>query len=103
MFEKLKKWFGKPQAPPTRLQELIGDGAMVVDVRTRYEFKQGHLHGSINIPLNELPAQIDNLRKQHKTIITVCRSGARSATAKDMLTAAGVDSYNGGSWFNLVV
>ena len=36
------------------LQELIGDGAQIVDVLPRAEFGQYHLPGAISIPLKEL-------------------------------------------------
>lgn len=36
-----------------------------------------------------------------KPIITVCQSGARSGMAKGILKAAGIEVYNGGSWFGL--
>ena len=36
-----------------------------------------------------------------KPIITVCQSGARSGMAKGILKSAGIEVYNGGSWFGL--
>ena len=98
MLNLLKNLFG---ASSTKLKELIDDGAVIVDVRTPAEFKSGHLNGSKNIPLDILPQKIAELKKLNKTIITVCRSGARSSAAKDILTRAGLEVCNGGAWTSL--
>lgn len=44
----------------------------IIDVRPPQEFAAGHISGAINIPLNELEAQIQNL-KSDKEIIAYCR------------------------------
>lgn len=98
MFEKLKSLFEKPSH---NMKAMMDEGALVVDVRTPHEFKGGHLPGSRNIPLDTLSSKIAELKKLNKKIITVCRSGARSTTAKNMLVAAGIDACNGGAWQNL--
>ena len=97
MFKRIKTLFGKPSSGIKEIDE----GALVVDVRTPFEFHSGHLPGSKNIPLDTLSSKIDELKKLNKKIITVCRSGSRSATAKNMLVAAGIDACNGGPWQNL--
>ena len=85
------------------IKSMIDEGAVIIDVRTPFEFKNGHLPGSKNIPLDTLSANIDQLKKLNKKVITVCRSGSRSVTAKDLLVAAGIDACNGGAWQNLKV
>jgi len=95
MFESVKKLFGDAVANARQLRD---DNVVVIDVRTPFEFKTGHLRGSKNIPLDTLPYKIGELKKLNKTIITVCRSDTRSVTAKNMLTAAGLDACNGGLW-----
>lgn len=98
MINLLKNLFG---ASSTKIKTLIDDGAVIVDVRTPAEFKSGHLKGSKNIPLDILPQKIAELKKMNTTIITVCRSGTRSNTAKDLLTRAGLEVCNGGAWMSL--
>ncbi len=84
------------------LQQLISNGAVIVDVRTRMEYNMGHIHGSLNIPLPELPEEIARLDK-NSTIITCCASGMRSETAKSFLQANGFSSvHNGGGWLSLL-
>ncbi len=81
--------------------ELQHKGAQIVDVRTPSEYAQGHLEGSLNIPL---PALLDNLKilDNKKPIITCCASGIRSGNAKKVLETNGFDKvYNGGGWKRL--
>ncbi len=84
--------------PSIDIQELISNGATVVDVRTPAEYKDGHLKGSINLPLQTLGTQMNKLKKD-QVIITCCRSGSRSGMARRQLQAAGFTKvYNGGPW-----
>jgi len=45
------------------LAQLIKDGAVIVDVRSKSEFASGHVKGSINIPLEQVGANVDKLKK----------------------------------------
>ncbi|WP_027420305.1 rhodanese-like domain-containing protein [Crocinitomix catalasitica] len=80
-------------------QEMIKNGAIVVDVRTVQEFKSGHLKGSKNIPLDTLNSKKKALNG--KEVILVCRSGGRASQAKSILTKSGITAYNAGAWQNL--
>ena len=58
----------------------------LVDVRTAAEYRQGHIPGSISIPL----AGIRNCRiPKNKPIFVCCKSGERSRQAKETLMAMG--------------
>lgn len=71
----------------------------IIDVRTRSEFSGGHVVGSVNIPLQEIPAHIDELMAKKGAIIFCCASGGRSGSATQMLQEKGHPSvYNGGGW-----
>lgn len=83
------------------LVQLINEGAVIVDVRSKSEFASGHVKGSINIPLEQIAANAEKL-KSHKHIITCCRSGNRSGMAKRTLESKGLKNVtNGGSWQNV--
>lgn len=69
----------------------------VVDVRTPAEFMGGHVAGSINIPLNELPHRLEDVKGKSKLILC-CASGARSGQATRFLQSQGIDCENGGPW-----
>jgi rhodanese-related sulfurtransferase len=94
MIDFVKKMFGNS----TDYDALIKAGAIVLDVRTPGEFSSGHNKGAKNIPLDSIQNNINAIKKWNKPVITVCRSGARSAMAKSILERAGVEAYNGGSW-----
>lgn len=84
--------------PKIDINSLIAQGAKIVDVRTPAEYKDGHVKGSINLPLQTLGSQMNKLKKD-EVIITCCRSGSRSGMARRQLKAAGFSQvYNGGPW-----
>lgn len=98
MLEAIKKLLGISQ---TDLAELIKNGAAIIDVRSKGEFASGHVAGSINIPLEQIPLSADKLKK-YNHIIVCCRSGNRSAQAQRDLKAKGFKNVtNGGSWQNV--
>lgn len=83
------------------LAQLIKDGAVIIDVRSKAEYATGHVKGSINIPLEQIGSNTDKL-KSHNHIITCCRSGNRSGMAKRTLESKGFKNVsNGGSWQNV--
>ena len=83
----------------SELKEKISNGAILLDVRTREEYRSGHANGSINIPLDTLSGKMKSLKK-NVPIIAVCASGARSSSATSLLKNNGFEAYNGGSWYN---
>jgi rhodanese-related sulfurtransferase len=97
MFSFFKKIFG----PGTDYKLLVQNGAVIIDVRSPQEFDNGHIKGSKNIPVNIIQRELNTIKKMGKPIITVCQSGARSGMAKGILKSAGIEVYNGGSWFGL--
>jgi rhodanese-related sulfurtransferase len=97
MFSFFKKLFG----PGTDYKLLVQNGAVIIDVRSPQEFDNGHIKGSKNIPVNIIQREVNSIKKIGKPIITVCQSGARSGMAKGILKNAGIEVYNGGSWFGL--
>lgn len=99
MLKFLEKLFGFGNSD--KIAELIQNGAVIIDVRTPLEYKNGHMDGSINIPLDEIGKQLKKIRAANRPIITCCRSGHRSGIAQSTLKARGIEAYNGGSWENV--
>ncbi len=72
-----------------------GEDILLVDVRTRSEFsgELGHVRGSLNVPLPELPARLrqdlELVGDGDETVVAICRSDARAAFAVRMLRQAG--------------
>lgn len=93
LFQKL---FGG--APAVDLKSMINEGAFLVDVRTPGEFIEGHVKGSVNIPLDIVTQHLAKF-KDKKNIIVFCRSGNRSGQAKAILEQNGLTNVvNGGTW-----
>jgi rhodanese-related sulfurtransferase len=87
-------------APSVDLASVIKEGAFLVDVRTPGEFADGHVKGSVNIPLDRIPGQLATF-KGKKNVIVFCRSGNRSGQAKSILEANGIKAINGGTWMQV--
>ena len=84
------------------LAQLVKDGAIIVDVRSKGEYAGGNIKGSINIPVDQLSNNLAKLKDKNKTIITCCASGMRSASAKSILKSNGYSNvHNGGGWMSL--
>ncbi|MBP1630316.1 MAG: Rhodanese domain protein [Bacteroidetes bacterium] len=100
MIETIKRLLGI--TPKIDLGELIRNGATIVDVRTKGEYSEGHIRGSINISVDRLAQNIGKLKGKNNPIITCCASGMRSASAKGILRSNGFTNvHNGGSWMSL--
>ena len=98
--DSLKKIFGL--GPSADYAQLIKEGAVILDVRTKGEYAGGHIKGSINISVDQLKPNLNRLSDKKKPIITCCASGMRSGTAKSILESNGYTNvYNGGSWIGL--
>ena len=94
-------FFGLGNSDKEKVSEYLQNEAVVIDVRTPAEFADGHVEGSVNIPLGIIANKIETIKKYNKQIITCCRSGARSGTAANILNNNGIDTINGGPWQNV--
>jgi rhodanese-related sulfurtransferase len=64
-------------------------GAVLLDVRTPQEYREGHIPGSQNVPLQQLD-KVEEVTENKDTVLYVyCRSGARSRQAVSLLQAMG--------------
>lgn len=89
------EWPGVSDIDPKELWEKRNN-VLIVDVRRPDEYtgELGHVPGSKLIVLDVLPEQVSSLPKD-KTIVFVCRSGARSARASMLASQEGLTStYN---------
>ena len=60
-----------------------------IDVREEWEYEEDNL-GALNIPLGQLPHQLDEINDfKNKEIVVQCRSGSRSGNAKKFLETKG--------------
>lgn len=92
--------FGKKRK--SAVADFKSRGAIIVDVRTKGEFNGAHAPGSICIPLEQFQGHIKSLQKKKKPILLCCATGRRSGIANTFLQQKGMESYNAGSWRNVM-
>jgi rhodanese-related sulfurtransferase len=69
---------------------------LLIDVRSKSEWKSGHVPGATHISLESLPQRLDWLKRAADggEVMVICRSGNRSAQATRTLEKAGVTALN---------
>lgn len=79
-------------------------GAVLIDVRTAQEFAQGHIPGSINVPLQAIIRVEEEVPQKDTPIFVYCLSGARSRRAaaffeklgySEVRNIGGISAYKG--------
>jgi len=68
-------------------------GVPVIDVREDHEFTAGHVPGAIHIPMNEVPARLEEIPRD-KPVFVICAAGGRSRQVVDHLRAQGFEAVN---------
>lgn len=83
-------WEIQPAALEERVAGHHAHDLQIIDVREPQEFNDalGHIQGARILPLSELSARVGEIDRD-RPVVTVCRSGARSAQATVMLQKAG--------------
>lgn len=97
LLESVKNNPNNPSVRDVSPEEVLNKASqlLLVDVRTPEELvgELGKVKDVTHIPLNELGGKVSNLPAE-KTIVFICRSGARSATAAAFAQDEGLDVYN---------
>ena len=70
----------------------------IIDVRDEYEFEDGSVIKSINVPLNEIQEKLEEIKSLPQPIVLCCLSGGRSGVASQFLQQQGIECFNGGGW-----
>jgi rhodanese-related sulfurtransferase len=90
----LKNLFKSNAVTVTEANAMVVDGdAVLIDVRTRREWKQGHPPQARHISLASLDNQIRRI-PEDRTVLAICESGSRSGRAASALRRAGYDALN---------
>ena len=63
--------------------------AVLLDVRTTEEYSEGHIDGSINIPLQNIRNVSDVIKDKNTPLFVHCYSGSRSGQAVSYLSDVG--------------
>jgi len=97
-------YFHKPDIHQGLDEYKSTPGAVLLDVRTPEEYRQGHIPGSINVALQRIDNIEESLDKRDTPLYVYCHSGARSRQACSMLrdmgftrvqNLGGIIAYNG--------
>jgi hydroxyacylglutathione hydrolase len=80
-----------PVVAVDELDELLAEGAELVDVREKDERDSGYIAGSRNIPYRLLALGEADLPRD-RPLVTICESGPRAAIAASILAARGYDA-----------
>ena len=92
----LKRVLGGGKVASSIVKQKLESGAIIVDVRTPEEFRDGAYPGAKNIPLSDLGPRLGEIPKD-KPVVLYCASGARSSSAARAMKQAGyADVINAG-------
>lgn len=72
---------------------------IIIDVRTKEEYEEGHIANAINVPYDEIDSTIDITKDT--VIFVYCKSGNRSTKAYNALKKLGYEVYNLGAYDNI--
>jgi glyoxylase-like metal-dependent hydrolase (beta-lactamase superfamily II)/rhodanese-related sulfurtransferase len=65
-----------------------GRGPLLLDVRSPIEFESERIDGALNLPLDALPARLDEIA-EGADLVVICRTGVRATIAAETLLRAG--------------
>ena len=81
-----------PRALAEELKRTADERPILLDVRTAEELRLASIGGAVHVPMNELPARLDELREEWagRAVVVLCHSGVRSWHAAAFLDAVGI-------------
>jgi rhodanese-related sulfurtransferase len=82
-----------PQVDAAEGARLVTEGAFLLDVREPDEWAAGHAAAATHVPLAQVAARVSELPTEG-TVVAICRGGARSQQAAEVLRAQGFDAVN---------
>jgi phage shock protein E len=78
-----------PKELSEKARQWVAEGAVLLDVRTPDEFRQGHPEAARNIPVQELSRRLSEVGPPGTKVVVYCASGGRSAVAASTLRGGG--------------
>ncbi|MBL0711339.1 MAG: rhodanese-like domain-containing protein [Colwellia sp.] len=87
------------ETPKISQQDLVAalnnstNNVLVLDVRSKDEYKHGHIAGAINVSHDKVADQLSSLTQyKDRTVVVYCRSGRRAGIAEHILTENGFNN-----------
>ncbi|MCB7137299.1 rhodanese-like domain-containing protein [Cellulosimicrobium marinum] len=105
MIDRLRRLFTRtddgaprPTVDANTALRLVRDGATLLDVRERDEWRSGHAPQAVHVPLGDVATTAPRRLRDGATVVVVCASGMRSRTAARQLRSLGyaATSLSGG-------
>jgi rhodanese-related sulfurtransferase len=93
-----------PEVDKAELARMIDAGEVqILDVRTRAEFRMGHIEGATNVPIAQLDDEIEALNlDEDRPVVSVCLTAHRSIAATRLLRRHGYEAYQlEGGWIRV--
>jgi rhodanese-related sulfurtransferase len=63
--------------------------AVLIDVREPQEFAEGHIQGSVLVPMGKIPHHAKAIADSGHPVVVICRSGARASSCAGVLRQQG--------------
>ena len=82
-----------PEIDLNTLEQLLQNGAALIDVREDDEYADGHVAGALHIALATVPERVADVPADG-SVYVICALGGRSAKAVEFLRAQGIDAIN---------
>ena len=80
------------------IKDALRRNAVIIDVRPPYQYDQGKVRGSLNIPIEQIRASADYIKGMKRPVL-ICGSSADTADAVRILKRYGVSEvFDAGSW-----
>ncbi len=82
----------KSVLPIQAVQLLNREDALVLDIRSKADFEEGHIINARNIPLADLKSKLDELKNlKDRPLVVCCATGTTSRGALRELSTAGFE------------
>ncbi|MFD4406095.1 rhodanese-like domain-containing protein [Nocardia sp. NPDC058499] len=82
-----------PSLTATEAIDAVRAGALIVDVRRRFEWNRTRIPGAVHLPLEQLTDKCAEL-PDDRLLITFCTGGLRSYGAANLLLEYGFEAKN---------
>mgnify|MGYP004531782773 CR=1 FL=1 len=95
-FELKRSFDNQKDIRKDEINQYIRQGAILIDVRSPQEYREGHLDGAISIPDYQIKRTINRqVTNKNQLIVVYCSTGHRSQEAQRILENMGYTNvYN---------
>lgn len=86
---------GKSISPSEATLLINKEDAKVIDIRSKEDFRNGHLPGAVNIPSREIQKRLHEIEPfKEQPVILICKSGTTAGATGSILAKSGFTKLN---------